>query len=487
MDDVTFLPAHQLAQAIRQREVSSAEIVEAHLNRITKYNPALNAIVTLDAERARVRARELDAERARGKVRGALHGVPVTIKDAFETKGLRTTFGYLPTRNYVPKRNATVVARLLAAGAVILGKTNIPDSSFDWQSKNVIFGRTNNPWDLRCTPGGSTGGGAAAVAAGLSPLEIGSDAAGSIRFPAHCCGVYGLKPTEHLVSGAGHMLIPRGAPRGVRHTASFGPLARSIEDLRLALRIIAGPDNCQPEVPPVPLDLFSQKRPAKQLSECRIGWTDDFGGVPVTMETRAVLKNLMEKLQAKGCHIQRASPKGFDFSAALETCGEIAGAEMGAQMQSYARVALRPMFQLMFGRGAWTRGFTRGLSLKMRRYVAALTRRDVFIAAMENFLDDWDAWLCPVAAVHAFTHRWKGTRIAVDDEKLSYSVALGSYTSIFNLTGNPVVVLPVTRSECGLPIGVQAVGARWKDMPLLDTAELIASVTEGFQPPPTYV
>lgn len=160
---------------------------------------------------------------------------------------------------------------------------------------------------------------------------------------------------------------------------------------------------------------------------------------------------------------------------------------MGAQMQSYARVALRPMFQLMFGRGAWTRGFTRGLSLKMRRYVAALTRRDVFIAAMENFLDDWDAWLCPVAAVHAFTHRWKGTRIAVDDEKLSYSVALGSYTSIFNLTGNPVVVLPVTRSECGLPIGVQAVGARWKDMPLLDTAELIASVTEGFQPPPTYV
>ncbi len=485
MDHLTFLPAHALAEAIRRREVSSAEVVEAYLSRIAKYNPALNAIVTIDAERARRRARELDTEIERGELRGALHGVPVTIKDAFETEGLRTTFGYWPTRNYIPERNATVVARLLVAGAIVLGKTNIPDSSFDWQSKNVIFGQTNNPWNLACTPGGSTGGGAAAVAAGLSPLEIGSDSAGSIRFPAHFCGVYGLKPTEHLVSGAGHMEIPRGAPRGLRHTASFGPLARSVADLRLALSVIAGPDNQHHEVPPVSFDSYLKNHQPKQLSECRVAWTDNFGGVPVTSETRATLRDLADKLQATGCRVERTSPREFDYAAALETCGEIAGSEMGAQMQRPARLALRPFFKLLFGSGAWTRGFTRGLGLSMRRYVGALARRDAFITEMEDFLKDWDAWLCPVASVPAFTHRWKGQRIEVDDQKLPYSVALGAYTSIFNLTGNPAIALPVARSQEGLPLGVQAIGQRWKDFQLLDTAELIGGVTMGFTPPPT--
>jgi amidase len=159
---------------------------------------------------------------------------------------------------------------------------------------------------------------------------------------------------------------------------------------------------------------------------------------------------------------------------------------MGAQMQTPARLAVRPLFQLLFGRGAWTRGFTRGLGLSMRRYVAAMTRRDAFIAEMEDFLKDRDAWLCPVASVPAFTHRRKGRRIAVDDRKFSYSVALGSYTSIFNLTGNPAVALPVSRTPEGLPIGAQLIGRRWKDFQLLDTAELIADVTPGFVAPPGY-
>jgi amidase len=484
MDDLTFLPAHALAQLIRQREVTSTEVLEAHLSRINEYNPALNAIVTLNTERARERAREADAALTRGELWGPLHGVPVTIKDAFDTAGLRTTFGYRLMKNRIPQRNATAVERILEAGAILLGKTNIPEVSFDWQTNSPIFGRTNNPWDLSRTPGGSTGGGAAAVSAGLSPLEIGSDGAGSIRIPAHFCGVFGFKPTTHRVSGTGHMEIPSGEPRGYRHISSYGPLARSVEDLRLAFSIIAGPDSKDWEIPPLPLSHASTNLTQKRLSDCRFAWAADFGGVPVNAETRAALEKLVERLKKSGCRVERARPPDFDFNEAVETCGEITGTEAGSQTPFYMRAAVPFIFELLFGRSPWSRGFVRGELLNMRRYARALARRDSFITQMEDFLAGWDAWLCPVASVPAFTHRRKGKRIEVDGQKLSYSMALGTYVTVFNLLDNPVVVVPLALSEGGLPIGVQVVGARWKDMELLDTAEMLARVAGGYKRPP---
>ncbi|HKR02455.1 MAG TPA: amidase, partial [Pyrinomonadaceae bacterium] len=394
MDDITFLPAHVLAKLIRGRELSSREVLEAHLSRIDRINPALNAIVTLNDEGVRERAREADEALGRGEIWGPLHGVPVTIKDAFDTAGLRTTLGYRWMKRRVPEGSATVVERILGAGAILLGKTNIPEVSFDWQTKSPIFGRTNNPWDFRRTPGGSTGGGAAAVAAGLSPLEIGSDGAGSIRVPAHFCGVFGFKPTTHRVSGVGHMLIPEGEPRGSRHIISYGPLARSVEDLRLAFSVIAGPDRKDWEVPPLPLGPISAGPTRRPLSNYRFAWTDDFGGVPVSRETREALEKLAERLRESGCRVERASPPGFDFRDAVETCGEITGAEAGSQTPFYMRAAVRPIFKKLFGRSPWTRGFVRGERLSMRRYARALARRDSFITRMEEFLAEWDAWLC---------------------------------------------------------------------------------------------
>ena len=238
MDNLPFSTASQLAHAIRTREVTAVEVVRAQLDHIERHNPAINAIVTLDAERALQRAREADEALARGEVWGALHGVPITIKDCFETAGLRTTSGYPPFADYVPQRDAAAVALLRQAGAIILGKTNLPPLAAGGQSVNPIFGRTNNPWNLDRTPGGSSGGGAAAVAAGLSPLDLGSDISGSLRMPAHFCGIYSLKPTGGRIPLQGHRssVKPLKVPAGwevLYQLPVAGPLARSIDDLRL--------------------------------------------------------------------------------------------------------------------------------------------------------------------------------------------------------------------------------------------------------------
>jgi amidase len=480
-ENLVFSSAQALAGAISRGEVSSIEVLEAHLRQIDKFNPALNAIVTLNREPALKRAAEADRALRRGERWGPLHGVPVTIKDSYETEGLRTTFGYRPMSHHVPERDATIVERMRAAGAIILGKTNIPEASFDWQCKSPIFGRTNNPWDITRTPGGSSGGGAAAVAAGFSPLDIGSDGAGSIRIPAHFCGVFGFKPTERRVSSAGHMELP-GVPRGFRHTLSCGPLARTVQDLRLSLSVLAGPDERHWEVPPVPLDTPVSKR----LNERRFAWTDDFG-VPVAAEVRAALEKFVNELERQGCDVEKTAPKDFAFDAALETWGEVAGAEISTHIPFYLNIAARLSFKLLFGPGPWTRGFIRGLGMNMKQYVTALTRRDSFIAKMESFMANWDAWFCPVASIPAFEHSWKGRSINVDGQKVSYSMAAGAYVTIFNLTESPVVAMPIALSSEGLPLGVQIVGKRWKDMELLSVAEQLTEVVGEFKHPRGYV
>ncbi|HEX5166070.1 MAG TPA: amidase family protein, partial [Thermomicrobiales bacterium] len=222
MSDLVFRSAGELARMVRQRDVSAVEVVEAHLTRIDRLNGALNAIVTLDADGALAQARQIDA----GQGDGALRGVPITLKDCHETAGMRTTSGHPPLANYVPAADGTIAGRLRAAGAIILGKTNVSELLADAQSDNPVFGRSNNPWNLDRTPGGSSGGAAAAVAAGLAPLDIGSDIGGSIRMPAHCCGIAGIKPTERRVSNHGHIPDLPGQPRGARYMNSIGPLAR---------------------------------------------------------------------------------------------------------------------------------------------------------------------------------------------------------------------------------------------------------------------
>jgi len=391
----------------------------------------------------------------------------MTIKDALETAGVRTTGGHPPLKDYVPKADAAAVAKLRAAGAILLGKSNVPPLSADYRADNPIFGRTNNPWDLERTPGGSSGGAAAAVAAGLCAFDVGSDLAGSVRTPAHFCGLFGLKVTEGRVSNAGHIPELPGQPRAVRHMNVLGPLTRSVEDLGLITQVMS-----QPPVPWVP---------EKEVSSSRIAWSTDFGGVPVTRDTKDALAKLAAKLGA-----EQRNPDGFDFEQAWETWGEIAIAERAATGGDRARERIAALNATLGDRWAVARGSAKGLQATVADYAAALTRKDQLASQLEQFFERWDAFLCPVTVSPAIPHVPFGTPIDVDDAKVPYFIAGTAYTCPFNLTGHPVAILPLTRSASGLPIGVQVVGKLWSEPALLQLAGKIAQITGPFTPPPNF-
>jgi amidase len=324
MEDV-FASATELAAAIQNRAVSAVEVLDAHLAQIAAHNTRLNAVVTLDAEGARWHAQAADVALARGQVWGPLHGVPFTLKDALATSGMRTTTG-AHFLDHVPHEDSTVAARLKAAGGVLMAKTNVAAMLGDpAQSANPIFGRTSNPWDIGRTPGGSSGGAAAAVAAGMTPFEIGSDLSGSIRTPAHFCGVFGFKPTEHRVSLDG--LIPGlPPPRSVRIMACIGPLARTAEDLALLYRIIAGPDGRDTDVPPVPVDNL----PVLSRSNLRITVALTFPGVPVSAAIREAIQTLARQLQQAGVVVDEAPLPPVVASQELARTGALIGMMVGA-------------------------------------------------------------------------------------------------------------------------------------------------------------
>jgi len=467
MQELVALTAEEIALGIRLRRWSAAEMVEAHLSRIRERNAALNAIVLLDEDGARKRAAEADAALARGEHWGPLHGVPVTIKDSLMTAGLRTTAGYEPFADCIPEHDATAVARLRAAGAVIMGKTNLPVLAMNYQCDSPLLGRANNPWDVERTPGGSTGGGAAAVATGMSPLDIGGDIGGSVRVPAHYCGICSFKPTEHRVSVAGDIPKAPGEPRGIRHMATIGPLARSVPDLRMILQLIAGPDGDYWEAPPVPLDPIEVPRP-------RVAWADVLGDCPVTRETRDALAAVAATLERAGWIVERRLPD-LPFDKVRETYGQLLCCEIGSAMPpEYEPQWVRHLVE--HSDDPITRGIASCEGASMRQFTAALTARDAFIAALERFFSGYDVLLCPVSVGPAIPHCPQGTPVQVDEQSVTYWMGGLAYTTPFSVTGNPVAVLPVSRSTEGLPIGIQVIGRRWDDMRVLAVAEAIDSL-----------
>lgn len=456
--DGVFSSTAQLAAAIRGGRVSAVELLEAHLARIEQRNPSLNAIVTLDAERAYARAREADAALVRGVVWGPLHGVPFTLKDAHATAGVRTTVGFPPLAEFVPQEDSTVTARLKGAGGILLGKTNVPPMLADFQTDNPIFGRTNNPWNLKRTSGGSSGGAAAAVAAGMTPFDIGTDLSGSIRIPAHFCGVFGLKPTERRVSLAGLVPDPRGTPRSLRIMSSVGPLARSVEDLALLYEIIAGPDGRDTEVPPGPVEVV----PEAELANLRIAFAPTLPGFPVAAEIRDAIAALARQLARAGAVVDEAVLPALDFAQELASASALIMMTLGA-----------------FEQGDETRPTT------LATYLEALHRRDGSILAWEQFFEAWDVLLCPASMVTAFPHCEAGAPLQVDGRDEVYWM-VSAHSTVFNYSGHPAVALPYRLDRDGLPLGVQVVGKRWDDSRLLGIAKALSAVTGEFRRPPGY-
>lgn len=457
MESMHFSSATQWAAAIRAGRVSATEALETHLAQIDRHNPALNAVVIMDVEGARERARTADDALRRGEVWGPLHGVPFTLKDAHATAGLRSTVGF-PPLDHVPREDGTVTARLKAAGGTLIGKTNVAMLLGDYQTSNPIFGRTNNPWNVDRTPGGSSGGAAAALASGMTPFEIATDLSGSIRIPAHFCGLCGLKPTERRVSLVGLVPDPHGTPRPVRIMSSIGPMARTVEDLALLYSIIAGPDGRDTDVQPVPVDDL----PNLALKDLRIAVVPTFPGLPVAADVRDAVEHLAQELGRFGARVEEAALPEVDCNQELSQAGELIGMMVGA-------------FQ--------PEGNTPPTTLA--QYMTALHRRDQSIVAWEHFLEKWDVLLCPPSMTTAFSHCEPGSPLPVDGRDEVYWM-VSAHATVFNYTGHPAVVLPYTRDRDGLPIGVQIVGKRWDESRLLAIATALSRISGGFQRPPGY-
>lgn len=456
--DIAFASTIELATAISARRISAAEALDAHLAQIDRGNGAVNAIVTLDREGARERARQADVALARGDALGPLHGVPFTLKDTHDTAGMKTTVGFLPFADYVAKKDSPVVARLKAAGAILIGKTNVATMLSDWQSDNPLFGRTGNPWNLSRTAGGSSGGAAAAVAAGMTPFEIGTDMQDSIRLPAAFCGVYGLKPTEHRVSLAGAFPDPGGTARSVRLMSCLGPLARSAEDLALIYRIIAGPDEGDTDLAPVPVEATE----TPDVSSLRITVATSFPGFPVAGEITAAVEKLGEKLGSAGAMVEEAKLPRLDLHDDLAEGGALIGMMLEAAQPD-------PPDQ----------------PTPVSRWFAALARRDRSILAWDRFFESCDALLCPVAMTTAFPHCAPGTAIEVNGREESYWM-LPAYGAVFNYSGHPALTIPGGYGSEGLPIGLQLVGRRWSETRLLGLASAMAPLAGGFRRPTGY-
>lgn len=484
MDDLAFRPAVGLARGLRAGELGSRELLEHYVTRVERLNPKVNAVVTLDLERARRRADEADTARARGSLLGPLHGLPMTVKDSLETAGLGTACGVAELAGHVPVADAVVVARLRAAGAVVFGKTNTPTWAMDLQTYNPVFGTTNNPWDTARSPGGSSGGAAAALAAGLGALEMGSDIGGSIRNPAHYCGVYGHKPSYGIVPVRGHVPPPPGMLAGMDINV-VGPLGRSADDLALALEVVAGPDDDQ--ATGWRLALPPPRRGA--LRDYRVAaWLDD-PACPVDDAVRARLEAAVEALAKAGVRVDvRARPVEFaeayrDFLSLLlpETMAGAPDAVVAALADAAER--LGPDDDDLQAR------LTRFATQSHRDWLRAHEKRQQYRARWAAFFREHDLLLCPVTPVTAIPHCHDGnvlTRtMTVNGRPRPYADQL-AWVGIVGMAYLPATVAPAGRTPAGLPVGVQIVGPYLEDRTPLDFARRLGEVAGGFEAPPGY-
>lgn len=461
MTDLTTLSASAIARAIQRGEMSSLEVVDAHLARIEAVNPAINAVVQLRAEAARGDARAADAQLARGERRGPLHGVPVTVKDCYDTAGIVTTGGTLGRAEFVPDTDAPAVARLKAAGAVVLGKTNCPEFCLAFETDNLVYGRTNNPFNPERVPGGSSGGEGAIVAAGGSPLGLGSDGGGSIRVPSHCNGVVGIKPTTGRVPVTGIWPPFLGI---LQPTNTAGPIARYVEDLSLALPLLSGPDGHDPVAMPAPLG-----RPGDvQLDRLRIAVHTDNCIAKPTPETIAAVELAAAKLAEAGGSCEEALPAALADSPDLIM--DIYSVDRAAVFRDFLIEAgtdqTHPLLSGaldMFGQA----------DMSGEDAARVLVRWSHFRRAMLEFMEPYDALLCPACAYPALPHG------QTFDHFLGFT-----YTFAYNLTGWPAAVIRAGTSPEGLPIGVQIVARPWREDIALALAQHLEETLGGYQAPP---
>lgn len=483
--DITQFPARELLARLHSGRLTSRHLVEALLERVERLNPALNAVVTLDAARAREAADAADARRQAGAPAGPLHGLPMTVKDTFETAGLRTTGGTTQYARHVPETDAVAVRRLREAGAIVFGKTNTPAWAADLQTYNEVFGTTRNPWDRERSCGGSSGGSAVALAAGLTPLELGSDIGGSIRGPAHYCGVYGHKPTWGMVPERGHIPGPPGtlAPGDL---SVAGPLARSAGDLELMLEILAGPEGDMArgwrlELPPAR---------AGRIGDFRVAaWLDD-PDVPVDGAVAEVLQQALDSLARAGARVDARARPPFALPEAFRDYLRLLYpvTTAGLPEATLERLAQRAR-ELPPDDDGFAARLARYGTQTHHQWLAANEARYRYRAAWSAFFRDYDVLLCPVTPVEAIPHDHSPDSLArtirVNGRQRNYWEQLG-WVGLATLPGLPATSVPAGRSRNGLPVGIQVIGPFLEDRTCLAFAGRMAQAIGGFAPPPGY-
>lgn len=478
--NTAFWSATRLARALRAKKLGALELFDLYAERIRKHNRALNAVCVMDLDAGRKAARA--ADRAKGK-KGPLHGLPMTVKESFDVAGWPKTWGMPEYQDNVARKDALAVERLKRAGAIVFGKTNVPELLADWQSFNAIYGTTNNPWDLNRTPGGSSGGSAAALAAGLTGLELGSDIGASIRNPAHYCGVYGLKPTWNVCSPRGHGLPGAMHPGDI---AAIGPLARSAEDLRLALDIIAGPD----ELEGAGWKLALPKPRLSSLRKLRVAVMPSHSTAEVDAAVSGAIERLASALAKKGAKVSDRAMPDFNpdeahkvYIALLRSA--TSNRQLPRHVELWERLAkARPATDMSYEAQA-----ARANVMRHKEWLGWSNRRHQMRLLWAEFFRDWDVLLCPTAATPAFPHAQEGERwermIEVNGRPQPTTTQLfwAGYPAMCYL---PSSVAPIELSGGKLPVGVQIVGPQYGDYRTIEVARLIEREVFAFTPPPGY-
>ncbi len=465
MNDLVLMPATRQLELLRSGELSVVELAEAHIAQIERLNPQLNVLADFDRERVRAKARELDAQR---EPRGALHGLPVSVKSSIAVAGYRCEIGSLLHKGEIPSEDAVVIARLRAAGALILGTTNCPEFLMAYETDNLLHGRTRNPWNLECTPGGSSGGEAAAIAAGLSAAGLGSDSGGSVRVPAHFTGICSLKPTPGRIPGRGH-LPPCVGPFSI--LGVIGPMARTMEDVAQRFRALAGQDPADPVSPP----LAPATPSLDELRRLPIAVFEDDGLAPVTQETRLAVRATAEALRAAGFRVEPFRPTHLEPLRKLwRTFFVQCGAMFYEPEIRGRRDRLSPIFREFLSIAAAAG------PLSAAELLNAWAALDLVRSRALEEMRSYPIWLSPVASIPAFRHgerQWK-----IDGETVDYLDAFRQ-TQWLNALAAPAAVVPVGRSTAGLPIGVQISGRPFMDESVLAVASVVDDAF-GYQPPP---
>jgi amidase len=485
-----YLSAAQLVQALRTGDISSRALLEAYIQQIEAKNPQINAVVATDFEAARQRADAADQALLRGHIWGPLHGLPLTIKDTYEVPGMPCTAGAPMLRHHHPPKPAVAVQRLLDAGAIVLGKTNVPLFASDLQSYNKVYGTTCNPWNPQLTPGGSSGGAAAALAAGFTALELGSDIGGSIRIPAHFCGVYGHKTTYGVISLRGHIPGPPGT-LGEPDLAVAGPMARTAQDLSLMLDVLAGPSPSIAGGWQIQLPVTTKTR----LSEFRVlMWLDD-PLCPIDAQMTAMYQQLQSTLQAQGVQVTVGAPLGMNILDFYPTYLNLLGSVTGASQNRFVRYAMGLFAPVMavigkyVGAPKFFENYLEGVAQSHADWIRVHEKRLRLIENFKPVFETYDVVLMPATATTAFKHLHKPElpmrKLVINGEKRGYT-ELFMWIAPATVMGLPATSAPIGCTSQGVPVNVQILGAAFQDKTTLKFAELLAPVMGGFVPPPGY-